>query len=101
MHPCNSYSGCISAQDKAYTKPELSIPRSRGHIEDWIDACKGGPQPRANFEFAAPVTESLCLAIIAMRTRKKIEWDAENMKITNVTEANKYIKPDYRKGWEL
>ena len=88
-------------QDKAYTKPEPSIPRSRGHIEDWIDACKGGPQPRANFEFAAPFTESLCLAIIAMRTRKKIEWDAENMKITNVTEANKYIKPDYREGWEL
>ena len=89
------------AKDEKYTKPEPTIPRSEGHIEDWIKACRGGPKPRATFEWAAPVTESLCLAVIAMRTRKKLVWDAENMAVFGVPEADELIKPKYRAGWEL
>jgi len=88
-------------RDKLYTRPLPTIPRSKGHIQDWIDACKGGPLPRADFATAATLTESLNLAIIAMRTRKKLHWDAASMRITNVPEANELVKPLYREGWEL
>jgi len=33
--------------------------------------------------------------------REKLCWDGENMKITNVPEANNYIQRQYRDGWNL
>jgi hypothetical protein len=33
--------------------------------------------------------------------RKKLLWDAKNMKITNFDEANAYVKREYRAGWSL
>jgi len=87
-------------RNKTFTPPPPTIERSGDHIRDWINACKGGKQGRANFEFAAPLTEALNLAIIAMRTEKKLYWDADKM-LTNSDDANKLIKPEYRQGYEL
>ena len=42
---------------KDYKRPEPSIPRSVGHHKEWIDACKGGDAPSANFEYGAALTE--------------------------------------------
>jgi predicted dehydrogenase len=89
-----------SSAHKAFTIPPKTIERSKGHYQDWINACKGGKAARATFDFAAPVTESLNLANLAMRTRKKLTWDATAMK-TNSEEANRFLKPEYRKGWEI
>ncbi len=33
--------------------------------------------------------------------RKKLLWDAANMKITNFDEANQFVKRTYREGWSL
>jgi hypothetical protein len=41
------------------------------------------------------------LGVVALRAGRKIVYDSENMKITNLAEANKYFFRDYRKGWEL
>jgi len=30
-----------------------------------------------------------------------VVFDSENLKITNLPEANKYLVRDYRRGWEL
>jgi hypothetical protein len=30
-----------------------------------------------------------------------LHWDAANMRIINVPEANDYINPPYREGWSL
>ncbi len=86
---------------KEYKLPPKTIPRSPGHHQEWIDACKGGKPPTANFDFSGPITEVLLLGNIAIRTGKKLLWDGPNMKITNVPEANKYIKRQYRQGWTL
>ena len=32
---------------------------------------------------------------------KRLEWDAERMRVTNNDEANEYINPPYRPGWSL
>lgn len=88
------------SKDNSYTPPDEYLERSEDHIGDWIKACKGGKQGRANFEFAAPVTETLNLAIAAMRTGKKLYWDADKME-TNVEEANRLLKREYRSGYEL
>jgi predicted dehydrogenase len=86
--------------NKSYIKPPQMIERSKGHYEDWIQACKGGAPARCTFNSADPITETLCLGILAMRTGKKLSWDPEKL-LTNSEDANKLIKPFYRPGWEL
>jgi predicted dehydrogenase len=88
------------SKNKSYIKPPAVIERSKGHYADWIEACRGGKPARCNFESAAPITETLNLAIIAMRTGKKLTWDPVTFK-TNNEEANKLIKPSYRPGWKI
>ena len=86
---------------QAYERPPKHLPRSIGHHEEFIAACKGGPPPGSNFDYAAPLTVTVLLGNIAMRTQKRIDWDPVEMKITNVPEANVYLRRDYRQGWEL
>ena len=83
-----------------------TIPRPKegfdaGHYAEWIAACKGGPPALSNFDYAGPMTEALLLGNVAMRVGQKLEWDAANLKVTNVAEANRFISKEYRKGWEV
>ena len=86
---------------KEYKRPPKSLPRSIGHHKEWIEACKGGEPTRSNFDFAGPLTEAVLLGTIAVRAGEKLYWDSDNLKITNIPEANKYINPPYREGWSL
>ncbi len=87
---------------KQYKQPPKTLPRSPGHYNEWVNAIKGGPQPGANFQFAALVTEVVLLGNIALRfPDKKLKWDGKNMKFTNLAEANKYLSREYRTGWTL
>jgi hypothetical protein len=69
-------------------------------MSQWIAACKGGPQSPASFLNAWPISEAVNLWAVALRTGRKIVYDAESMKITNIPEANKYLSREYRKGWD-
>lgn len=86
---------------KDYRFPPPLLTRSPGHYRDWIRACKGGDPACSNFDVAAPFTEWMLLGVIALRVDGKLEWDASKMRFTNNSEANKYLKPTFRKGWSL
>jgi len=86
---------------QAYQLPPKTIPRVEGHHKDWINACKTGKPACSNFDYAGPLTEMVLLGNIAVRTGRRLEWDGENMRCTNVPEANDYIRREYRKGWSL
>ncbi|HRZ92939.1 MAG TPA: gfo/Idh/MocA family oxidoreductase, partial [Candidatus Paceibacterota bacterium] len=77
-----------------------TLPRSKGHHRDWIDACKGGPAASSHFEYSARLTEMLLLGILSLRTRRRIDWDAASLKARNLPAADSIIKESYRKGWE-
>ena len=82
--------------------PEKTLPRvPDSHELDWVRACKTGEPAGADFSYSGPLTEACCLGNIAQRVDARIEWDAENMKVTNLPEANQYVRAEYRKGWEL
>jgi predicted dehydrogenase len=90
------------ARMKAYKTPEKTIPRVEGsHEQDWVRACKSGGRAGADFEYSGLLTEVCLLGNVARRMDARIEWDAENMKVTNLPEANKYVHTEYRKGWNL
>jgi predicted dehydrogenase len=71
------------------------------HVRDWIRACKGGAPACSNFSIAGPYTEWLVLGAIAVRFEGKLLWDNAKGEITNIKEANKLVRPLYRKGWEV
>ena len=93
-----------------YKLPTAYLSRSPGastgsngtaHVNDWIRAAKGGVPACSNFDLAAPFTEWLVLGAAAVHYDGKLMWDNEAGKFTNNTDANRRVKPQFRKGWEL
>ncbi len=75
---------------------------SRPHpLQLWIQACKGGKGSPGSFLNARAITDAVNLGTVALRTGKKVLFDSKEMKITNVSDANKYLVREYRPGWEL
>jgi predicted dehydrogenase len=90
------------SRDQEYQRPPKTLPRSIGHHQEWIAACKGGPPPRSNFDFAGPLTEAVLLGSACVRNGGgKLVWDSAAMKITNDPAANRYLHYEYRNGWSL
>lgn len=102
--------------------PKETIARvPEGHYVQWVNAAIDGygkGKTSSPFEFAGPFTESILIGNLAIRSwmmqnpkgkgwedkylgRKKLLWDAKNMKITNFDEANQFVKREYRDGWKL
>jgi predicted dehydrogenase len=84
-----------------YKRPAKTLPRSKGHHRDWLDACKGGKPASANFEYGAALSEIGLLGLVAMRVGKKMYWDAKAMKSPNAPEADKFLRESCRPGWEV
>ena len=87
---------------KDFTPPPQSIPKSIGHHEEWIKACKDGTPTLCNFDYGAALTQTALLGNVAHRAgNQRLDWDAANLKITNLPAANTFLHREYRKGWEL
>jgi predicted dehydrogenase len=84
-----------------FKRPEPSIPASIGHHREWIKACKEGGPTTCNFDYSGALTETVLLGNVAYRSGMRIEWDAEEMKIPNAPEAEKWLRRAYREGWSL
>jgi predicted dehydrogenase len=90
-----------SLQDSVGMPPQ-KLPRiSVSHEQNWADAAKGKNEPSCPFEYAARLTEVMLLGIVALRAEAKIHYDGDNMRITNPTAANDYLRREYRRGWSL
>jgi Predicted dehydrogenases and related proteins len=85
----------------SFGKPAQKLPRIPGqrHELNWVDAAKGKTEASCPFEVAAKLTEAMLLGVVALRAGKKISYDGDNMRVTNVAAANDFLKRDYRKGW--
>jgi len=86
---------------KEFKLPRQLFGRDVDHYQEWIRACKGGPKPLANFDYSGPLTETILLGNVVALAGQKLQWDGPDFKVTNVPEANKFLKREYRKGWTL
>lgn len=93
-----------------YKLPNAYLQRSPGastgdngsaHARDWVRACKGGAPACSNFSIGGPYTEWLVLGAVATHFEGKLLWDNDKCEISNNREANKWVKPVFRKGGEL
>ncbi len=72
------------------------------HQENWVQACKGEGTPVSDFEYSVPLTETVLLGNLAMRSGQKVYWDAANMQVTNeIPGVEEYVRRTYRRGWDL
>ena len=106
---------------KQITMPAPTLARvPEGHYLQWVNACiagYGNAKTSSPFEYAGPFTESILIGNLAIRSwsletknakgeienpgRKKLLWNAKEMKITNFDEANQFVKREYSQGWSL
>ena len=85
-----------------YQRPTPTLPRYAEVHADWIRAIKEGSTVTVcPFSYGGPLTEAFLLGNIALKVGKKIEWDPMAFKVTNCPEANQYLQPVNRAGWEV
>jgi hypothetical protein len=89
------------AEFAGYAEPDAFIRRSPGHFEEWIEAIKTGSPTGTDFSYSGPLTESVLLGNVAIRTGRRIEYDGATMEIPGDPEAAALLHVPYRKGWEL
>jgi predicted dehydrogenase len=90
---------------KEFSSPEKTLPRAHGGpIEDLFWCIRNNGTPSSNFiDSAGPLTAFALAGHLAQfaGVGKKVEWDVEKMQCTNMPELNKFVRRDYRKGWEV
>jgi hypothetical protein len=78
------------------------VPKSTSnHYANFLLACKGQEKTRSPFEVAGPLSQVLCLGVIAQQLNAKLVFDPKTKQITNNKLANQLLtgaKP--RKEWK-
>ena len=88
--------------EKAKAVPKTLERITVSHEANWSDACKGKNKASSPFEYAARLTETMLLGIVALRAgqSKKILYDGAAMKVTNLPDVNQWLTREYRPGWQ-
>jgi len=113
-----------ASKNETFTPPAQTLKRVvTSHQGEWVDAILNGGTTSSPFSYGGPLTEAVLMGNLAIKAyqykafkegkkegdwdpytypgRRTIHWDGENMKVTNWEEANRWVKRDYRAGWEL
>lgn len=104
MHGTHGAAPELIPMDPGFVEPEKWLPRPSSVYVDFIEAIKEGRKAANDFEISSKLTEIMLLtniAVAAQQVNITLEYDAENMKITNLPEANDYFHYAYRDGWSL
>jgi predicted dehydrogenase len=88
---------------REYKRPPKTLPRIKvSHEMNWVQACKGGKPASSNFDYSGPFTEMVVMGNLAIRfPGRRLDWDGQNMKVTNLPDANEFVHRQYRQGWTL
>jgi hypothetical protein len=85
-----------------YKDYALPSPGAEDHYVQFVEAARGNGKTSTPFDYSGPLTEAVLLGCLATRfPQTTLEWDAANLKVTNVSEANAFVRRRYRKGWEV
>ncbi len=108
LYSGNDYGGIDKLYGDVDSSDEgLEYDKSPGHFQEWVDAIKGGPAAKSDFaNYAGGLTETILLGNLAVFVAsegegEKVEWDAKNLKVKNISGLETIVKPVYRKGYTL
>ncbi len=94
------------SEHRKFPVPPKTLVRAKagGPVEDLYACIRGGGTPVSNFTDAAgPLTAMALTGHLAQYAGigGKVEWDVQKMECTNKPELNKFVRRQYRKGWEV
>ncbi|HUT34036.1 MAG TPA: Gfo/Idh/MocA family oxidoreductase [Planctomycetota bacterium] len=90
------------AKMKEFKQPEPFLPRVGDHKRDWLDAIRTGKPAGSDFAlYGGHLAEVVLLGNVAIRAGKKLEWDGAALKAKNCPEADRFLRREYRKGWDF
>ncbi len=78
--------------------------------KEWADACKGksnnvthgtSSKTHCDFDYSGTMMEQMLLGLVAHRAGQKLLYDPATGRVTNMPEANEWLKRTYRPGWTL
>ncbi|MEZ6148225.1 MAG: Gfo/Idh/MocA family oxidoreductase [Planctomycetaceae bacterium] len=81
-----------------YQWPEIE---DHNHYTEWTSAIIGEGKTSCPFSYSGPLTETVLLGNVAFRTGETIHWDSENLKATGCQAADRFLREEYRPGWEV
>jgi predicted dehydrogenase len=85
-----------------YSDFKMPQVKSDDHYLQFVEAVRGNGVPSAPFSYSGPLTEMVLLGCLATRFPKvDLNWDAQSLKVTNVSAANQFVRRTPRKGWEI
>ena len=90
-----------SRMDQFRDTPKKFERVGMSHFEAWFEAIRGDGRPPSDFDYATRLTETVLVGTVAIKAGRPIEWDGEAMEVTNVPDANRYVRREYRDGWSL
>jgi predicted dehydrogenase len=92
----------FSENGRTIDLPPSSLPRSKGHHREWLDAIKSRSQCSCHFEYGHRLSTIGHLGNIALWTGERLRWDAHAERITNHDDANRHLaREEYRAPWAL
>jgi predicted dehydrogenase len=108
LHGSHGAGGCrlipetLMDQYSGKNAPAEKIPRVKNHAWDWLEAIKTGRQAGSNFAYGGRLTQVALLGAIALRfPGQTLNWNEKKVRFTNLSAANDYLHPPYRKGWKV
>ena len=79
----------------------VSSNANTSHVNNFFDCVKSRKTPAADISIGHRSATVCHLGNIAVRTKKKINWDPKTETIVGDSEASKWLTKEYRKPWEL
>ncbi|MBN9517018.1 Gfo/Idh/MocA family oxidoreductase [bacterium] len=82
-----------------YRMPET---RDDDHYVQFVEAVRGNGATSAPFSYSGPLTEMVLLGCLATRfPERELAWDTKTLRVTNHEPANRFVRREYRRGWEV
>ncbi len=83
---------------------EFPLPKvvDGNHYTLFLEAVLGNGRTTAGFDYAGPLTEAVLLGGVASHfPNTTLEWNAKDLKVKNVKQANALLRRKYRSGWKV
>ena len=88
-----------SYRKNANERVPKTLKRVPGIHNDWVNGIRNSEMTVSDFSYSGPLTESIILGTLAIRTGKGLEWSSKDMKISGNQEAADLVNVEARKGW--
>lgn len=87
--------------------PQIEAKKVEGRVGDaehartFLDSVKSRQDPPCDIEYGHRCTSAALIGNIAHRTRTMLEWNSQSEQFVNSSVANRMLRADYRKPYEL